>query len=268
MTSPDLLDAVRLEAPGIAPMFLAQYDGQEPTLHRTSDEARVHCDGIAAAEAGGRRWDWSRNEYGDYVQFWVRKLDDARLDATSGYVSEITLQADGGQEQGKDTAHGGESTPLSAAAAKAEEIARAIEQRGLAFLPGHPVWPYVPLFAGIARGKDVPPRAQLCGAALSTGLACPEHQAQPLPPLLVYRVDYDGHMPCGWYSNIDAARAHCESVVSDEHPADVALFFEWCVVDDSAVIELDVRIGDESRSTLYTITTLTVEHAFDPDAES
>lgn len=58
---------------------------------------------------------------------------------------------------------------------KAEEIASAIEARGAAFLPGHPVWPYVPVFAGIARGQDVPPRSRPCGRELSTGEPCPDH---------------------------------------------------------------------------------------------
>lgn len=41
-----------------------------------------------------------------------------------------------------------------------EAIAAAIEQRGRAFLPDHPVWPYIPVFAGIARGRDVLPQRQ------------------------------------------------------------------------------------------------------------
>ncbi|MCY0917035.1 hypothetical protein OS965_02440 [Streptomyces sp. H27-G5] len=41
-----------------------------------------------------------------------------------------------------------------------EGIAKAIEQRGSNFLPSHPVWPYVPVFAEIARGVNVPPRSQ------------------------------------------------------------------------------------------------------------
>jgi hypothetical protein len=106
-------------------------------------------------------------------------------------------------------------------------------------------------------------------AAVATmgALPVPAGPVAPVAPLLVYRVDYDGNMPCGLYSNEAAARAHAEGVVSDEYPRE-ALFFEWAVdEDDTAVAELDVRIGSETRHTLYTVTTLTAEHTFDPDAE-
>ncbi|MFD6874497.1 MULTISPECIES: hypothetical protein [unclassified Streptomyces] len=39
-----------------------------------------------------------------------------------------------------------------------ETIAAAIEHRGQALLPTHPVWSYIPAFAAIARGLDVAPR--------------------------------------------------------------------------------------------------------------
>jgi hypothetical protein len=105
------------------------------------------------------------------------------------------------------------------------------------------------------RGGDQPP----------AGGSTP---AVPAAPLLVYRVDYDSHMKCGLYSNVEAAKAHCQGVVSDEYPADQALFFEWSVDEyDASVLELAVRLDDESVSTLYTVTTETAEHHFDPDAE-
>ncbi|MFK0045517.1 hypothetical protein ACIQU4_15590 [Streptomyces sp. NPDC090741] len=42
-----------------------------------------------------------------------------------------------------------------------ESVAAAIERRGTAFRPTHPVWPYIPVFAGLARGQSVPPRSCL-----------------------------------------------------------------------------------------------------------
>lgn len=63
-----------------------------------------------------------------------------------------------------------------------EVIATAIEQRGAAFLPGHPVWPYVAVFAELARGREVPPQSPPCGRAMATGKACPDHPRLVEPP--------------------------------------------------------------------------------------
>ncbi|MFE7517610.1 hypothetical protein ACFU8I_41245, partial [Streptomyces sp. NPDC057540] len=73
--------------------------------------------------------------------------------------------------------------------------------------------------------------------------------------VVVYRAAFAyTPFPVGLYANPAAARAHCEDLVSDEHPAGTALFFEWSVDEDEAesVCELDVRIGDERTSTGYT----------------
>ncbi|WP_435969337.1 hypothetical protein [Streptomyces sp. Qhu_M48] len=87
----------------------------------------------------------------------------------------------------------------------------------------------------------------------------------------VYRATYEhSPFPVGLYANPEAARAHCEALVSDEHPADVALLFEWAVDEDEpeTVCELDVRIGDELTPTGYSVTAVVAEAAYDPEADA
>ncbi|MFD7016038.1 hypothetical protein [Streptomyces sp. NPDC059928] len=74
------------------PLFLAEYDGVTPELFASADQARAMCDDIAAAEARGRCWDWSRDETGAFVQFWSHEDDDRPLYRTSGLVTEINVQ--------------------------------------------------------------------------------------------------------------------------------------------------------------------------------
>lgn len=90
------------------PLFLAEYDGAESEVHLTSDSARAMCDDVAGVDAMSRGWDWSRNEHGDYVQFWTHEDDDRPLHMTGGTVTEIRVQRPEGEQQ-KDTREG-EST--------------------------------------------------------------------------------------------------------------------------------------------------------------
>ncbi|MFE9737311.1 hypothetical protein [Streptomyces sp. NPDC006477] len=85
----------------------------------------------------------------------------------------------------------------------------------------------------------------------------------------VYRAAYEhSPFPVGLYSNAEAARAHCEDLVSDEHPADTALFFDWIEDEDEPLGELVVRIGDEERPTGYTVTAVVAEASYDPEADA
>ncbi|AMS01599.1 MULTISPECIES: hypothetical protein [Streptomyces] len=88
----------------------------------------------------------------------------------------------------------------------------------------------------------------------------------------VFRVAYEhSPFPVGLYANAEAARAHCEDLVSDEHPADVALLFVWASVDEDepeSVCELTVRIGDEETPTGYTVTAVVAEASYDPEADA
>ncbi|MFJ7067538.1 hypothetical protein [Streptomyces sp. NPDC101115] len=96
------LDAVfplAADSPAIAaatPLFLAEFDGAEPTVHLTSGSARSRCDALAEAVADGRRWDWSRNEHGAYVQFWTHPDDGRALHFTGGEVTEVRVQPEDG----------------------------------------------------------------------------------------------------------------------------------------------------------------------------
>ncbi|MYV64459.1 hypothetical protein GT043_00445, partial [Streptomyces sp. SID2131] len=103
-------------------------------------------------------------------------------------------------------------------------------------------------------------------AARSAPAAPPAAQA-----VTVYRAAYeDSPFPLGLYSNLEAAQAHCEAVVSDEHPVGAAPFFEWSVDEDEleSVCELDVRIGGETTRTGYTVTAVVAEAAYDPEADA
>ncbi|OKJ52213.1 hypothetical protein AMK27_30700 [Streptomyces sp. CB02009] len=94
--------------------------------------------------------------------------------------------------------------------------------------------------------------------------------AVPAGAVTVYRAAYEhSPFPVGLYVTPEAARAHCEDLVSDEHPAAVALFFEWAVDEDEPeVCELDVRIGDQRTSTGYTVTAVVAEASYDPEADA
>ena len=74
------------------PLFLAEFDTAEPTVHLTLASARARCDEIAGTVADGRHWDWSRDEHGAYVQFWTHEDDDRALRFTGGQVTEVRVQ--------------------------------------------------------------------------------------------------------------------------------------------------------------------------------
>ncbi|MEU0808738.1 hypothetical protein [Streptomyces sp. NPDC005970] len=90
------LDAYRAEVQreGIPPLFVADYEGAELTLHLTYEAAQAACDDYAKAEAHGRCWDW-RTEDGIERQFWTRDLDDAPTGYTGGAVWQIEVEPDG-----------------------------------------------------------------------------------------------------------------------------------------------------------------------------
>lgn len=134
---------------------------------------------LRSAEADRDAWRGQRNDVFDTnVRLLARvdELGEARLRAeneTRTVMRELTrLRA----RLGDGATRTVDEDPIAyALTEKAEEIAVAIERRGEAFLPGHPVWPYVPVFAGIARGQEVPPRSRPCGREQSTGEPCPDH---------------------------------------------------------------------------------------------
>jgi hypothetical protein len=87
----------------------------------------------------------------------------------------------------------------------------------------------------------------------------------------VYRAEYEHEpfLPIGLYANSAAAQAHCEHLVRQEWTPSTPITFEWSVdEDDSAVIELDVRVETDSWSTGYTVKAVVADAEFDPEADS
>ncbi|MFE2556644.1 hypothetical protein ACFXGT_11500 [Streptomyces sp. NPDC059352] len=102
--------------------------------------------------------------------------------------------------------------------------------------------------------------------------------ALPTPPpmaahdVTVYRSAYeDEPFPLGLYANKEAAQAHCEALVSREHPADVALFFDWIEDEDERepLWELAVRVDDaEEQPTGYTVAAVVAEGDYTPEGDA
>ncbi|WP_432116609.1 hypothetical protein [Streptomyces sp. S1] len=119
-------------------------------------------------------------------------------------------------------------------------------------------------------------QADLATAQVHALLALVATQLAPAAPpaaqdVTVYRAAYEHSLfPLGLYANAEAAQAHCEALVSGEHPADAVLFFEWSVDEDDpeSVCELDVRIGTETTPTGYTVTAVVAEADYDPEADA
>ncbi|MFG2899552.1 hypothetical protein ACGFZH_21025 [Streptomyces zaomyceticus] len=87
----------------------------------------------------------------------------------------------------------------------------------------------------------------------------------------VFRATYEpSPFPVGLYANVKAAQAHCEDLVSDEHPADVALFFKWVMGqdEDTQGWDLFVRIGYAETFTGYAVTSVVAEASYDPEADA
>ncbi|MFB7031740.1 MULTISPECIES: hypothetical protein [unclassified Streptomyces] len=134
----------------------------------------------------------------------------------------------------------------------------------------------------LARLSDKSSASSAAGAARAAGaqahallaLVAAQAAAPAVPPaaqaVTVYRAAYE-HLPfpLGLYATAEAARAHCEALVSGEYAADAAVLFEWFGDEDGpeSVWEAAVRIGDQMRLTGYTVTAVVAEAAYDPEAE-
>ncbi|MFF7012262.1 hypothetical protein ACFY9Y_22300 [Streptomyces fimicarius] len=88
-------------------------------------------------------------------------------------------------------------------------------------------------------------------------------------PLTVYRAEHET-IRVGHYTTETAARRHCEALISDEHPADRSLSFDWIGDEDDPeeprelVVQVD---GGDEVLTGYVVVPLSVAVAYDPDAE-
>ncbi|MER8262693.1 hypothetical protein ABT007_00695 [Streptomyces griseus] len=94
-------------------------------------------------------------------------------------------------------------------------------------------------------------------------------EAQPAAAHTDYRAEHET-IHVGHYTTEAAARRHCEALVSDEHPADLALVFDWIGDEDDPEepSELTVQVdGGDETPTGYVVVPLTVAAEHDPDAE-
>ncbi|MBB4987468.1 hypothetical protein [Streptomyces nymphaeiformis] len=110
-------------------------------------------------------------------------------------------------------------------------------------------------------------------ATLALAAALPVAQAAPMAArdVTVYRSAYEHEpFPLGLYSNLEAAQAHCEAVVSREHGDDVALFFDWIEDEDERepLWELVVRIGVDEQPSGYTVAAVVAEGDYTPEVDA
>ena len=88
-------------------------------------------------------------------------------------------------------------------------------------------------------------------------------------PLTVYCARYeDEDQPSGWYTTAAAAQAHCEAMVSAEHPDGLALLYDWIDDEDEygPVCELAVQIGDGPKELAgYLVAPIEVAAEYDPE---
>ncbi|WP_367572811.1 hypothetical protein [Streptomyces globisporus] len=173
--------------------------------------------------------------------------------------------------EGKDT-QPGESTPtISARDARTAvlvSIARALREQ--------------PTGAQLLDGLHELGEAVVCDdvreiAAWADALASLAHidddlgvtAAQPPAAHTDYRAEHES-IHVGHYTTETAARRHCEALVSNEHPADRALVFDWIGDEDDPEEprELTVQVdGGDEELTGYVVVPLAVAAEHDPDAE-
>ncbi|MGW1437258.1 hypothetical protein ACWD7M_18645 [Streptomyces griseus] len=177
--------------------------------------------------------------------------------------------------EGKDTRTAGGSTPtISARAARTAilvAVARALREQPTAarLLEGldklgdavvqedlHEIAVWADALAHLGRIDDA------LGAA----------NAQPAATHTDYRAEHET-IHVGHYTTEAAARQHCEALVSDEHPADRTLSFDWAGLGDEdddpeQPYELVVQVdGGPDQFTGYVVVPITVAAEYDPDAE-
>ncbi|MFJ2701849.1 hypothetical protein ACIO3R_01455 [Streptomyces sp. NPDC087428] len=87
--------------------------------------------------------------------------------------------------------------------------------------------------------------------------------------LTYYRASHDS-IAIGRYTTADVARRRCETWLSDEHPDDAVLLFDWMGDEDDPeepwelVVQVD---GGDEQPTGYVVQALRIEADIDPDAE-
>ncbi|MFD6587304.1 hypothetical protein ACFWED_10525 [Streptomyces anulatus] len=177
--------------------------------------------------------------------------------------------------EGKDTRTAGGSTPtISARAARTTvlvAIARALREQ--------------PTAAQLLDGLDhlgeavvqedlgeIASWADALGSLAHIDDALGAADAQPAAAHTDYRAEHET-VHVGHYTTEAEARRHCEALVSDEHPADRTLSFDWAGLGDEAddpeqPYELVVQVdGGPQQFTGYFVVPITVAAEHDPDAE-
>lgn len=90
-----------------------------------------------------------------------------------------------------------------------------------------------------------------------------ELEQQTDAELTVYRASHDS-IVMGYYTNRDAARAHCEAVLRREWPNSL---LDWIEDEEDGVAELVAESADGETETGYVVTALTVQAAYDEGAD-
>ncbi|MFC8862697.1 hypothetical protein [[Kitasatospora] papulosa] len=87
----------------------------------------------------------------------------------------------------------------------------------------------------------------------------------------VYRAEWGaGEIPLGTYTNVKAARKHCEADAVHHNPGYDGRVFDW-IGDESepdAPYELVVGLRDEEKTTDYTVTRIEIPTEYDPEADA
>lgn len=174
--------------------------------------------------------------------------------------------------EGKDTRTAGGSTPtISARAARTTvltAIARALREQPTAarLLDGlHELGEAVVQedLGEIAAWADALGSLAHIDDALGTA------DAEPAAAHTDWRAEHEG-IHVGHYTTEAEARRHCEALVSDEHPADRALVFDWIGDEDDPEepSELTVQVdGGDETPTGYVVVPLSIAAEYDPHAE-
>lgn len=174
--------------------------------------------------------------------------------------------------EGKDTRAAGGSTPtISARAARTTvlvAVARTLREQPTAarLLDG-----LHELGEAVVQEDlgEVAAWADALGSLARIDVALGAAEAEPAAAHTDYRAEHET-IHVGHYTTEAEARRHCEALVSDEHPADRALVFDWIGDEDDPEEprELTVQVdGGDETPTGYVVVPLSIAAERDPDAE-
>ncbi|AMW11654.1 hypothetical protein A4E84_20435 [Streptomyces qaidamensis] len=85
----------------------------------------------------------------------------------------------------------------------------------------------------------------------------------PDSEVIIYRASWDS-VPLGWYTTPNEARKHCKAHARRDLPT---VDFDWIEDEEDGVAELVAAVGEEERSTGYTVTALEVASKYDAEAD-